>query len=225
MTAILQDGVSVKVESEVIRRYPATGVYGILCEPGRPGLYDFQALLERERSRLRAPLNELKDDPVIRAFRDFYWRIGIDPTKQRPASEALIRRMLQGGQIPSINYIVDAGNIASIRTKVPIGLYDYDKVKGPLRLSMSKGGEPFVDVTGKEGRTKEEIVLKDDLGILHIFPHRDCFRTRITEETRRVLVLSCRVLGVTEDLCKQAAWEVVRVLNQLSGDLSLEMVR
>jgi DNA/RNA-binding domain of Phe-tRNA-synthetase-like protein len=168
-------------------------------------------------------LNDLKDDPVIAAFRSFYWRIGIDPTKQRPASEALIRRMLQGNPIPSVNYIVDAGNIASIRTRIPIGLYDYAKLKAPLRLSMSNGGEPFTDISGKVSKTTEEIVLRDELGIIHLFPHRDCDRTRITPDTKEVLILGCKVLGITDEMCKAAAWQVVQILNELRSNPSDEI--
>ncbi len=223
MTSIIQDDFNVKVESEVIRKYPATGVYGILCEPGRPGLYDFNRIIENEKTKIRVPLNELKDDPIIAAFRSFYWRIGIDPTKQRPASEALLRRILQGNVIPSINYVVDAGNIASIRTHIPIGLYDYAKVKGPLRLAMSRAGEPFVDISGKEGKTTEEVVLKDGAGVIHLFPHRDCDRTKITSGTKEVLILGCRVLGVTDEACKAAAWQVVQVLNELRSNPADEL--
>ncbi|MGA1974825.1 MAG: phenylalanine--tRNA ligase beta subunit-related protein [Conexivisphaerales archaeon] len=221
-TAIIQDDFKVKVDSEVIRQYPATGVYGILCEPGRPGLYDFSDLIETEKAKIRIPLNELKEDPVISAFRSFYWRIGIDPTKQRPASEALLRRILQGNSVSSINYIVDAGNIASIRTHIPIGLYDYEKIKGTLRLTLSKGGEPFVDITGKEWKTSEEVILRDEAGVIHLFPHRDCDRTKITAETKKVLILGCKVLGVTDDMCKAAAWQVVQVLNELRSNATDE---
>ncbi|HVP24073.1 MAG TPA: phenylalanine--tRNA ligase beta subunit-related protein [Conexivisphaerales archaeon] len=223
MTSIVQDDFKVKVDSEVIRQYPATGVYGILCEPGRPGLYDFNEIMESEKAKIRISINDLKDDPIISAYRSFYWRIGIDPTKQRPASEALIRRILQGGSIPSVNYIVDAGNIASVRTHIPIGLYDFDRLKGPLKLSMSKGGEAFRDITGKEWTTVEEVVLRDDVGVLHLFPHRDCERTKITSDSKRVLILGCRVLGVTEELCKAAAWQVVHVLDELRANPNDEM--
>jgi phosphoenolpyruvate synthase (EC 2.7.9.2) len=46
--------------------------------------------------RASASLEGLKEDPVVRAYRDFYWRLGIDPTKVRPSSEALARRAFRG---------------------------------------------------------------------------------------------------------------------------------
>ena len=81
--------------------------------------------IERLMDEIKAKytLEKLREDPVVRAYRDFYWRIGIDPTKTRPSSEALVRRILRG-RFPRINPVVDAGNIASARTMVPIGLYD-----------------------------------------------------------------------------------------------------
>jgi DNA/RNA-binding domain of Phe-tRNA-synthetase-like protein len=64
--------------------------------------------------RQRFRLETLKDEPVIKAYRQFYWSLGIDPTKLRPSSEALVRRCLQGTVIPRINNVVDANNLASI---------------------------------------------------------------------------------------------------------------
>jgi DNA/RNA-binding domain of Phe-tRNA-synthetase-like protein len=71
--------------------------------------YPFGQQLEEARRRLSLTLPSLKDHPIIRAYRDFYWRLGIDPTKQRPSSEGLARRLLAQGRLPRINSVVDAG--------------------------------------------------------------------------------------------------------------------
>jgi len=83
----------------------------------------YTAELEEEISRAVAETRQtlsidmLKGHPIIRAYRDFYWRVlGIDPTKQRPAQEALLRRILRGEPLPRISPVVDAGNAASINT-------------------------------------------------------------------------------------------------------------
>lgn len=93
-----------------------------------------------EEARRALSLDTLKDHPIIRAYRDFYWRVlGIDPTKQRPAQEALLRRVLRGEPLPRINPVVDAGNAASIKFIVPIGLYDIAKINSKtLRIRFSK---------------------------------------------------------------------------------------
>ncbi len=94
--------------------------------------YSLDQYIYELRSRINIDKESLKDNPIIRALRDFYWSIGIDPTKTRPSSEALVRRLLNSNSIPKINNVIDAGNIASIETLIPIGIYDLDKIKGSI---------------------------------------------------------------------------------------------
>ncbi|MCS7139388.1 MAG: phenylalanine--tRNA ligase beta subunit-related protein [Candidatus Nezhaarchaeota archaeon] len=152
------------------------------------------------RVRSTLTLETLKDHPVIRAYRDFYWRLGIDPTKTRPSAEALIRRVLRHGDLPLINNVVDLGNVASIETMIPIGIYDLDQVIPPLTLRRSRRGEVFHPIGGKpEFLTQNEIVLSDLVGrIVHVFPHRDSVLTMVREVTKNILIVACGVRGVEE---------------------------
>ncbi len=178
--------------------------------------YNLSRALEQITSRIGYNLDNLKDIPKIRAYRDFYWRMGIDPTKQRPASEALVRRLLSKGSIPKISFIVDAGNLASIETLIPIGIYDTRFIKGPLRLRLARDGEVFVDITGKERElSKRDIVLSDNEGPLHVFPYRDSFRTRVREDTEEVYVVACGVKGIEKEDLKEALERVCYWLRNL----------
>jgi DNA/RNA-binding domain of Phe-tRNA-synthetase-like protein len=149
------------------------------------------------KGRYRAQ-EDLLADARIRGLRDFYWRIGIDPTKTRPASEALIRRILKK-EIPSINTLVDAGNLASAKTCVPIGLYDLDKVVGSCEIVLSEGGEEFRPIGGEPYALDKGVpVLKDEAGVLHLYPYRDCQRTKITTDTTKALAISCGCRGIPD---------------------------
>jgi len=161
-------------------------------------------VVEEVRSCLT--LEGLKDHPVIRAYRDFYWRLGIDPTKTRPSSEALIRRALRSGSIPLINNVVDLGNAASIKTMVPIGIYDLDKVMPPLTLRKARAGELFYPIGGSpEALSDRDVVLVDSRGVvMHVFPHRDSVHTMVTKETKRILIVACGVRGVSEERVREA---------------------
>lgn len=145
-------------------------------------------------------LEGLKSHPVIRAYRNFYWRLGIDPTKVRPSSEALIRRALKTDSIPLINNIVDLGNVASMKTMVPIGIYDLEKIMPPLTLRRAREGELFLPIGGKPERlTSKDIALVDSNGVVvHLFPHRDSVHTMISVETKKILIVACGVRGVDE---------------------------
>lgn len=196
--------------------------YGITAEVLRlsdlrvgPASEDFKAFREEVFKEIRAKhtLASLKDNAVIRAYRDFYWRIGIDPTKLRPASEALVRRILAGKPLPEINNLVDAYNLASALTLIPMGAYDADKIKGELRIRTSQG-ERFVGIGGKEITTGGEIVLSDEEKILSIYPYRDADATKITASTRAAVVVLCGVEGVDKSYLRQSAQKTLEIISR-----------
>ncbi len=166
----------------------------------------------------RYGLKSLKDNPVVRAYRDFYWRIGIDPTKQRPSSEALLRRVLRGRGFPNINNVVDACNLASIETLVPIGLYDMDLLEPPLVLRYARNGEVFKPIGGELYRLgPNEIVIADGRRVIHVYPHRDSAETAITPKTRNVLVISLGAPLVSVNLVRKAAELTAAYIERYAG--------
>lgn len=169
-------------------------------------------------------LNGLKNDKTVRAYRDFYWRIGIDPTKTRPSSEALVRRVLRG-EFPRINPVVDAGNIASAYTMVPIGIYDLDKATPPLVIKLSTGGELFKPLGGREEVLTPGVpILVDSKGlVMHIYPHRDSAETCTTDLTKRVLVIAAGVPGVEKELLIKAVKVTIKLMEK-SGWRSCEEI-
>jgi len=195
----------------------ACSVTGVEVRDDWPGLADLISSAE-ERLRSRLDLSTLRDDPTVRAFRDFFWRIGIDPTKVRPSAEALARRVLAGRGVPRINNVVDAGNVASLEHLIPIGLYDADRVSPPLRLRLAEWGEKFTPIGGRERVLRGgEPVLADSAGVIHLFPHRDSLRTMIRPETTEVLVVACGVPSVDPSRVLEAAGLAARLVAEYAG--------
>ncbi|HEX9529532.1 MAG TPA: phenylalanine--tRNA ligase beta subunit-related protein, partial [Acidimicrobiales bacterium] len=81
--------------------------------------------------------------------RALYRRFGIDPTKTRPSSEALLRRALRGDRFPRINSLVDVANVMSLLAQSPVGLYDLDRVEGLLTIRVGAEGEGYQGI-GKD---------------------------------------------------------------------------
>lgn len=182
--------------------------------------------LEREvesavgEARRALSLAALKDNPVIRAYRDFYWRVlKIDPTKQRPAQEALLRRILRGEPLPRISPAVDAGNAASIKYLVPIGLYDIGKISGrTLYLRRARRGEVFRPVGGRPFELADnQIVLASGGQILHVYPYRDSIDTVVDERTRDFLVVIAGAPGVERERLVGAALYLRKLFSLLGG--------
>ena len=156
--------------------------------------------------REKYDLESLKNVSTFRAYRDFFWKAGIDPTKIRPAAEALIRRILGGRDIPQINTLVDAYNLASIMTEIALAAFDADKVKGNLLMRFAEKGEEFLGIGMEKPMLLQggEIVVSDDEKLVAIYPYRDADSTKVTEKTKNVMMLVCGVPGIEEKTLQDA---------------------
>lgn len=166
---------------------------------------DFENVVKEIKSKEN--IEKIKDNPIIRAYRDFYWKhIGIDPTKIRPSSEALIRRILRNKRIPRINSAVDAYNLASIETYMSFGAYDAERIQGNLILRKANENEEFLGIGMREpiNLKGNELVLADNLGPINVYPYRDSDRTKVTEHTRRILLICASVPGIPQNTVEQA---------------------
>jgi DNA/RNA-binding domain of Phe-tRNA-synthetase-like protein len=124
----------------------------------------------------------------LRPARELYRRTGVDPTKLRPSSEALLRRVLRGGALPRINSFVDATNLCSLDFLLPIGLHDLDRLKGDITLRLGETGEGY-EAIGKAWYSVEGRLTASDAQGACGSPTSDSRRTMITLETRRGLML------------------------------------
>ncbi len=125
---------------------------------------------------------------VTAAVRTMYKRVGLDPTKTRPSSEALLRRVRKGDELPRINSLVDVINWCSVETQLSFGLYDLDKVSGPVVLRLGREGESYPGIRKDDVHVAGRLTLADDLGPFGN-PTSDSARTMTTETTRRALVV------------------------------------
>ena len=148
---------------------------------------EIKALGERFRNELTT--ESLKDMTSIAATRRVYKACGKDPSRYRPASEALIRRMLQGKELYQRDTLVDLVNLASIAYGYSIGGFDADKFVGnTLTLGIGREGEPYEGI----GRGLLNIcglpVYRDAEGGVGT-PTSDNERTKMTLDTRHLVVL------------------------------------
>ena len=148
---------------------------------------EIEALGERFRNELTT--ESLKDMTSIAATRRVYKACGKDPSRYRPASEALIRRMLQGKELYQRDTLVDLVNLASIAYGYSIGGFDADKFVGnTLTLGIGREGEPYEGI----GRGLLNIcglpVYRDAEGGVGT-PTSDNERTKMTIDTRHLVVL------------------------------------
>jgi DNA/RNA-binding domain of Phe-tRNA-synthetase-like protein len=117
-----------------------------------------------------------------------YKRVGIDPTKTRPSSEALLRRVLKGGAIPRINSMVDVINWCSVEFQLPYGLYDSALVRGVPTVRLGRAGEEYAGIRKDTVHVAGRITVADDEGPFGN-PTSDSARTMVTTATTDALVI------------------------------------
>ena len=122
------------------------------------------------------------------AVRSMYRRFGVDPTKTRPSSEALLRRVRKGDALPRINNVVDVCNWCSLEFQVPYGLYDLARVRGPVVLRTGAEGESYAGIRKDDVHLAGRLVLADSDGPFGN-PTSDSARTMVTPAATSILTV------------------------------------
>lgn len=213
-------------DPRVKERFPGLKVCIGSISGMHPAKEDMGKLTESVFTKVREKysLEDLKDVNIFRAYRDFFWKIDVDPTKVRPAGEALIRRVLRGRSMPRINTIVDAYNLASIETGIALAAFDKDLVKGDLTMRFSEPGEMFIGIGMDKPMSLRgnEFVLSDSdyEKLVAIYPYRDADSTKVTDETKSVILLSCGVPGIEDSLLEHAIITAIDYITRFCGGVS-----
>ena len=139
-------------------------------------------LAEAEAAVRRTPPAESQ------AVRAMYRRVGIDPTKTRPSSEALLRRVRRGDRLPRINTLVDVCNWCSLEFQLPYGLYDRAAIEPPIELRLGHEGESYAGIRKDTVNVAGRLTLADRRGAFGN-PTSDSARTMVTPAARDVLVV------------------------------------
>ena len=175
---------------------------------------EIHALEDKYRQELTT--ESLKQLPGIAATRSVYKACGKDPSRYRPASEQLIRRMLQGKELYQIDTLVDLVNLASIAFGYSIGGFDADKFVGDtLTLGVGREGEPYEGI----GRGPINIaglpVYRDAVGGVGT-PTSDHERTKMTLGTTHLVVLINGYDGNEQRVVENARY-ISQLLRQYAG--------
>ncbi len=214
---------NLKIESKLKSRFPDLNVLtlyikGVHVQKRDSELEKFKLELMKQ-IRDEYSLDALKDQPTFRAYRDFFWSIKIDPTKIRPAAEALIRRILAGKTLPCINTLVDAYNLASIKSRIALATFDADKLEGNLLMRFAEEGEQFIGIGMQKPLILKggEIVVSDEEKLVAIYPYRDADNTKVTEKTENIAIVVCGVPGISKQDLDNASQVAVDYITRFCG--------
>jgi DNA/RNA-binding domain of Phe-tRNA-synthetase-like protein len=177
-----------RYDAAIVERFPtvvggvvhARGVRNGASPPALVAAYrdEQRRVLERVGS---TPLAEL---PSLTAWRRAFSAFGVEPTRYRSAAEALLRRLTKQGEIPSLDLLVDLGNLVSIRYGLPVAVCDQRAVNGGTTVRFANGSERFTDLGSDVVAHPDpgEVVFVDDAGL--VSARRWCWRQSAESATR-----------------------------------------
>ena len=184
-----------------------------------PSSAELTALLRDAEEALRKELGEGNpaDHPRIASWREAFRSIGMKPAEFRSSIEAMARRVVRGQELPSINALVDLGNVLSLRYIVPAGGHSLDDVTEDIELRPARGDESFVPFgeTEKESPLPGEFIFAEGDEVL---TRRWCWRqanhTLTLPESRTFIFNVDALPPVSRDeapqICREAEELIVR---------------
>ncbi len=157
--------------------------------------------------------------PACAASRALYRSFGIDPTKHRPSSEALLRRVLKEKPFPEVNPVVDWGNLVAVIHQRSLGLYDLGKLQGVCTVRNGEAGEGYEGIRKGHVNLEGKPLLADEMGPFGN-PTSDSLRTSVDTDARAVAMIvfapANEPSGALESVLKDAAERAVRSLGWAS---------
>ena len=217
-------GYSYSISPEIFQMYPGY-VRGVVIAHGvrnGPSPDELVGMLRQaeESVRGRLTLEKVAEEPRIAAWREAYRKFGAKPSEFRSSVEAMARRALRSEPLPSINALVDIGNLLSLRHLMPVGGHAIDLLKGDISLRLATGAEEFVafGTTEMEHPLPGEVIFAEGNTVLtRRWTWRQAQHTLTLPETTAIEFNVDGLPPVPRAEVNQACAEVVELVQRFCG--------
>ncbi|MFN2145700.1 MAG: B3/4 domain-containing protein [Anaerolineales bacterium] len=211
--------------ADIIKTFPTVQA-GVLVGSGIVNQPSSDALKELYFAEQAAVLARIGDTPLselpsLSAWRGAFRQFGVNPTKYRSAIEALLRRLTKQGDIPSINTLVDIGNLVSIRHQVPVAVFDVARTNGSILVRFATGEESFTPLFMDEAEHPEagEVIFMDgnDLVAARRWCWRQSDQSAARMDTTAVMIVTEAHHASALEAVQQAAADLQGLCEQFLG--------
>ncbi|WLD94004.1 B3/4 domain-containing protein [Alkalihalobacillus sp. AL-G] len=176
---------------------------------GRLQLYQESLMLEADEK----PISSIEP---IQEWRQLFKKAGTDPSRYRPSSEALLRRVYKGQQLGPIHSAADTNNFFSLQYKLPLGIYDLAHLKGDVAIDIGSEEDHYEAINGRNTDMKGKVLSRDATGAFGS-PIIDSKRTMVTEDTKDALHLVYFQPSLTEENAAEMLDAIQKMFIQIHG--------
>jgi DNA/RNA-binding domain of Phe-tRNA-synthetase-like protein len=212
-----------EIDQQIFRLYPGYRRGLVLAQELGNGASPASLLadLRAQESSLRADMQgNPAEHPRIASWREAYRRFGARASEFRSSIEALARRVLRGDALPSINSLVDIGNLLSLRYLVPVGVHPLPPDAAPLRLRLMQPGDSFLPPDGgpAESPQEGEVVFAQGSSVLtRRWTWRQAALTLTLPETQSVFFNVDALEGVSDETLSAALRDLEQLVHTHCG--------
>ncbi len=211
--------------SDIVARYPNV-IGGVILAEGMTSGPTPDALREAFFAEQQAVLRRIGETPLsqipaLAAWRGAFRGFGLDPTQYRSAAEALLRRLTKKGDIPSINTLVDLGNLVSIRCALPVAVFDTRALQGAVTVHFADGSERYTTLgeSEEDHPAPGEVVFSDETKL--VIARRWCWRqseqsAAQPDTTRALITVEGHHAGARADV-QAALDDLLELLRKYAG--------
>jgi DNA/RNA-binding domain of Phe-tRNA-synthetase-like protein len=218
---------SYSIAPEIFERFPGY-VRGVVIAhdvKNGPSPAELVQMLREAEASVRAQVNleQIAEEPRIKSWREAYRAFGAKPAEFRSSVEAMARRALRGDELPSINALVDIGNVMSLRHLIPAGGHAIDLLNGDIELRFASGDEEFVAFgteTMEHPLPGEVIFVEGNTVLTRRWTWRQGHHTLTLPETTAIEFNVDGLPPVTRTDIEAACAEVIELIKRFCGGTS-----
>lgn len=158
----------------------------------------------------------LADWPEVKEWRSVFKQVGTDPSRYRPSSESLLRRIQKQSFIPSIHSAADVNNFFSLYYKLPIGIYDRNNLHGDIVVTIGTEADEYIGINDRTTNFEKKLVTKDAQGAFGS-PIVDSKRTMVTDKTTHAIQIVYFLPSFSTTTCEQILQAMKKMFIQIHG--------
>lgn len=158
--------------------------------------------------------------PEVTPFQDLLRKVGVNPRREPSSVERLLTLAVKRGDLPSVNSLVDAYNMVSVRSGCSLGAHDLDRIALPVALRLLTGAETFTPL----GRDTPEPVTAGEYGyvdadnrVLCRLDVRQAEFSKVTTATVNALLIVESTAAHSAEVLRRAVAEVVALVTRECG--------
>lgn len=165
-----------------------------------------------ERIGQHDTLATIREDPIIQVTKKLYRTLGKDPSRFRPSSDSLLRRVVKGKGLYQVNALVDLNNYLSLKYRLPFGSYDLERIQGAITLTKGQSNQEYPGIGKKMINLENLLILEDQQGPFGSSTS-DSTRTMIKKSTTHAVIV-CYAFSQSAKMLANMQIDIEKLIKQ-----------